>query len=193
MNKTDLHEARTNPDFLKYLEKTRTDAINTKDIAALYEVLDSLLVLDLEEEKINSVYENILKITFENVEKIINENRRLDLENENLFYVRAFYEYAVEKWSYNDFKGAKELIFVLSKIIEDEVLNDSFKVHLIALSKKISLDDFYENEVNLDFENVDEKYGYFITNFNYDKKDFIKKNQQIFDLECENLKYLLEA
>ncbi len=34
MNKTDLHEARTNPDFLKYLEKTRTDAIDTKDIAA---------------------------------------------------------------------------------------------------------------------------------------------------------------
>jgi hypothetical protein len=193
MNKTDLHEARTNPDFLKYLEKTRTDAIDTKDIAALYEVLDSLLVLDLEEEKINSVYENILKITFENVEKIINENKRLDLENENLFYVRAFYEYAIEKWSYSDFKGAKELIFVLSKIIEDEVLNDSFKVHLIALAKQTSLDDFYENEVDLNFENLDEKYGYFITNFNYDKKDFIKQNEQVLNTECENLKYLLEA
>lgn len=85
MNKSELNEARTNPDFLKYLEETRVDAIKSKDIMALYEVLDSLLVLDLEEEKINSVYENILKISFENVEKIINENRRLDLENENLF------------------------------------------------------------------------------------------------------------
>lgn len=193
MDKNELNEARTNPDFLKYLEQTREDAIKSKDITALYEVLDSLLVLDLEEQKINSVYENILKISFENVEKIINENRRLDLENENLFYVRAFYEYAVEKWSYNDFKGAKELIFVLSKIIEDEVLNDSFKVHIIALSKENELDSFYENHVDLSFENSDEKYGYFITNFNFDTKKFLEENEEVLKKENENLKYLLEG
>ncbi|XPV68995.1 MAG: hypothetical protein ACNI25_00095 [Halarcobacter sp.] len=193
MNKSELNEARTNPDFLKYLEETRVDAIKSKDIMALYEVLDSLLVLDLEEEKINSVYENILKISFENVEKIINENRRLDLENENLFYVRAFYEYAVEKWSYNDFKGAKELIFVLLNILEDEELNDSFKVHIVALSKENELDSFYENEVDLNFESGDEKYGYFITNFNFDKKSFIKENEEILKKEYKNLKHLLEA
>jgi|GEM_PF-407202 len=193
MEKSDLHQARTNPDFLNYLEKTRLDAIESKDIAALYEVLDSLLVLDLQEEKINSVYETILKLSFENVEKIVNENKRLDLENENLFYVRAFYEYAIEKWSYDDFKGSKELIFVLSNIIEDEVLNNSFKIHLIALSKETPLDTFYENEVDLNFENMDEKYGYFITNFNYDKEEFLKINKEILEKEETNLKYLMEG
>ena len=51
MNKAELHEARTNPDFLKYLELTRKDAIDLRNISAMYEVLDSYLILDLEAEK----------------------------------------------------------------------------------------------------------------------------------------------
>lgn len=62
------------------------------------------------------------------------------------------------------------MIFVLLNILEDEELNDSFKVHIVALSKENELDSFYENEVDLNFESGDEKYGYFITNFNFDKK-----------------------
>ncbi len=51
MNKQELNEARTNPDFIKYLEETRIDALNTQNISALYEVLDSMLILDLELKK----------------------------------------------------------------------------------------------------------------------------------------------
>lgn len=32
MTNEELHEARTNPDFLVYLEKTRDDAIKTENI-----------------------------------------------------------------------------------------------------------------------------------------------------------------
>ncbi len=59
MTNEELNEARTNPDFLNYLEKTKDDAIKSKNISALYEVLDSFLILDLDQEKINIVYENI--------------------------------------------------------------------------------------------------------------------------------------
>ena len=193
MDKEQLHEARTNPEFLKYLEETRVDAIATKNISALYEVLDSFLVLDLDEEKVNDVYQHILQISFENVEKIVNQNRKLKLEGDDLFYIRAFYEHAIEKWSYENYKGSKELIFVLSNILEDEVLCDALKVHIIALSKNIDLDSFYEKEVDLSIEDEDEKYGYFITNFNYDKKDFLEKNKDTLAKEYENLKHLLES
>ncbi len=60
MDKEQLLEARTNPDFLNYLEKTRVEAIKTKNISALYEVLDSFLILDLQEDKVNDIYQNIL-------------------------------------------------------------------------------------------------------------------------------------
>ena len=193
MDKEQLQEARTNPEFLKYLEETRVDAIATKNISALYEVLDSFLVLDLDEEKINAVYQHILQISFENVEKIVNENRKLKLEGDDLFYVRAFYEHAVEKWSYENFDGAKELIFVLSNITEDELLCSALQVHIVALSKNIDLDSFYEKEVDLNSSTDEEKYGYFITNFNYDKKEYLENNIKTLEKEYENLKHLLES
>lgn len=193
MDKDQLHEARTNPDFLKYLEQTRIDAIATKNISALYEVLDSFLVLDLQEDKINDIYQHILQISFENVERIVNENRKLSLENDDLYYVRAFYEHGVEKWSYENFDGAKELIFVLSNIVDDEVLCQALQAHIIALSNKKDLDSFYDNEVNLDSSTEDEKYGYFITNFNYDVKEHLEKNKETLQKEYDNLKHLLDG
>ena len=54
------------------------------------------------------------------------------------------------------------MLFVLSNIIDDEKLCTALQVHIIALSKKIDLDSFYEKEVDLDTVDEDEKYGYFI-------------------------------
>jgi len=192
MTNEELTEARTNPEFINYLEKTKDDAIETKNIAALYEVLDSLLILDLEQEKINTVYENILKISFENVERIVNSGKKIVLEDDELYYVRSFYEHAIEKWSYNDLKGAKELFFVLTNIIEDEFLADALSVHLVACSKEFDLDKFYDEKVNTTSTPVDEKYGYFIVSFDFDTKDFLEKNSEILKTEYTNLKYLLD-
>ncbi len=192
MDKEQLHEARTNPDFLKYLEQTRIDAIATKNISALYEVLDSFLVLDLQEDKVNEVYQHILQISSENIEKILEKGRNLSIDGDDLFYIRAFYEHGIEKWSYNDFEGSKQLIFVLSNIIDDELLTDALKAHIIALSNKSSLDNFYGMEVNLSEDNDDEKYGYFITSFNYDLKEHLNHNKDTLQKEYDNLKHLLE-
>ena len=43
--------------------------MNAQDIGLMYETLDSMLVLDLDEENINKLYEQILKTSFEQVEK----------------------------------------------------------------------------------------------------------------------------
>ena len=51
--------------------------------------------------------------------KILNKNEKLTLEGDNLLYVRALYEHAIEKWSHDNFDGAKELIFVIANILED--------------------------------------------------------------------------
>jgi len=60
MTSQQLNEARTNEQFLNYLLQTQTDAIETQNISALYEVLDSLLILDIEDyERIDLVYKGI--------------------------------------------------------------------------------------------------------------------------------------
>lgn len=192
MDKEELQEARTNPEFLDYLEKTRINAIAARDISALYEVLDSMLILDLDEEKINSVYQTILETSFEKVEIIVNNNQKLTLDDDHMYYIRALYEHGIEKWSYDNFDGAKDLLFVLSNIVEDEILVDSLQVHIIALANKTKLDDFYENEVDLNSCNSEEKYGYFITSFNKEVKNYLEENKTLLKEEYENLKHLLE-
>ena len=53
MDKEALFQARTNPDFLKYLEEARVNSMKAEDIGLMYETLDSMLVLDLDEENVN--------------------------------------------------------------------------------------------------------------------------------------------
>jgi len=192
MNQSELNEARTNPEFLEYLEKTRTDAMKTKNIQALYEVLDTMLILDLDEDKINAIYEQILAISFDEVQKIVDAGKKLSLDNEELYLVRSFYEHAVEKWSNDQFSSSKELIYVLLNIINDEVLEDSLKVHLIALSSNTTLDAFYENDIDTSKEASEEKYAYFIDSFNFDIKEHIEKNKSVLEKEHEALKHLLD-
>lgn len=192
MDKAELHEARTNPEFLNYLEQTRIDAIKSENISALYEVLDSMLILDLDEQKINEIYENILKISFEKIETIVNSGKKLTLNGDELLYIRSFYEHAIEKWSYNDFEGAKEFFFLLTQIIDDELLIEALNVHLIACSKTIDLDSFYDNNVDTKATEVVEQYGYFIVHFTFDIKAYLAENQTVLAHEFENLKHLLD-
>ena len=193
MDKEQLNEARTNPDFLKYLEEARVKSIAEKNINVMYETLDSMLILDLDEEKINKLYEEILKTSFENVEKIVNKNEKLKLENENLLYVRAFYEHAIEKWSYDNFDGAKELVFVLANIIDDESLEKALNILLIVLSTRNQLDFFYDTSVDHEKESSEEKYGYFIMNFKFNIDEFLNDNKETLEKEYKNLKHLLES
>lgn len=192
MDKAELQEARTNPEFLNYLEQTRIDAIETENISALYEVLDSMLILDLDEEKINNVYENILKISFEQIEKIVNANKKLKLQNDEILYIRSFYEHAIEKWSYSDFDGAKEFLFILCNIIEDDKLVEALKVHFVECCQAADLDTFYDTKVDTDVMDVVEQYGYFIINFKFDTNEYITQHEALIATEFEKLKHLLD-
>lgn len=194
MNQNQLNQARTNPDFLQYLQQTQTDAIETKNISALYEVLDSLLILDLDEEyRINTVYENILQIAFDQVENVLNQNKKLSLENDELYYVRAFYEHAIEKWSIGNFTGANELFFVLSQIVDNETLCNALNVHIIECAKQTDMDSFYMQCVDTQTSNHDEKLGYFIVNFVFDTNLFIEQNREILNQQYQLMQHLLQA
>ena len=191
MDKEVLFQARTNPDFLKYIEETRINSMKAGDIGLMYETLDSMLILDLDENNLNELYQEILKTAFSNVEKILNKNEKLTLEGDNLLYVRALYEHAIEKWSHDNFNGAKELIFVIANILEDETLEKALNILIVFLSSKIQLDDFYDTRVNLEAEVSDEKYGYFIMNFRFDNQEFLNENKDILATEYKKLKHLL--
>ncbi len=191
MNTNELQEARTNPDFLKYLETREQEAIANENLEMLYEVLDNLLILDLDESRVNKVYETILRVAFETIEDRLNDGGKLSLLNDDIYLVRAFYEHAIEKWSTENFEGAKQLFFILSRIIEDKKLSSAIKIHLIACSQSMDMDKFYDTLVHKEQMEEDEVYGYFIVNFQVDTKEYISENRELLGNLLDELGHIL--
>ena len=191
MENKELHEARTNPEFLQFLEEKEQSSITNEDLGGLYEVLDNLLILDLSEDRVNKVYETILRVAFEGMEDRLLDDSKLSLMNDDIYFIRAFYEHAIEKWSTGNFEGAKQLLFILSQIIDDKKLSSSIKVHLLAVAKELDMDEFYEKQVSVTQMEDDEQYGYFIINFNFETKDYIKDNKELLGQLTDELGHLL--
>ena len=191
MNQDELNNARTNPEFLAYLEVREKEVMESKSISGLYEVLDTLLVLDLDEQRIHKVYEEILKVSFDKIEIRLKDKKKLSLDDDDIYFIRSFYEHAIEKWSLLNFDGAKELFFILTQIVEDQLLVDSINVHLIACAKEFDMDKFYETQVIHDQEQSEDKYGYFIMNYKFDTKEHLEENSKLLQEQFESLKHLL--
>jgi hypothetical protein len=191
MTTEELEQARLNPEFLGFLEKKETEALESKNIKELYEVLDTLLILDLSDERINKVYETILLVAFDGIGSKLDSHTKLTLDVDDFLFIRAFYEHAIEKWSSNNFQGAKELLFVLSQIVDDELLHEAINVKLIACSEGKDLDNFYETTVFHQQTARDEKYGYFILDFKFDTKNYLDSKTKALETIYDDLKHLL--
>lgn len=192
MSPEELHEARTNPEFLEYLKVRENEVIESKSISGLYEVLDTLLVLDMDEQRVHNIYQEILKVSFDKIEERLKEEKKLSLDNDDLYFIRSFYEHAIEKWSMNNFKGAKELFFILTQICEDELLIEALNVHLIATALELDMDSFYDENVLEEQNYQEEKYGYFIIDFNFDKKEYLNQHIDLLQKQFEELNHLLK-
>jgi hypothetical protein len=190
MNKEDLEKARTNKDFLNYLKDREDEAIHSQNLELLYEVLDSLLILNLDEERINKIYETILISAFSTLENRLSDDEKLDLFSDDIYLLRALYEHGVQKWSNDDFQGAKEIFFILSRLVLDKKFSRAVKVHLIACSKKMNMDDFNVNFINSKTSSH-EVYGYFLTDFKIDTKNYIEENKDILGDILSELGHLL--
>ncbi|MEA3498602.1 MAG: hypothetical protein U9R16_06030 [Campylobacterota bacterium] len=191
MTPEELNEARVNPEFLGFLEEKEAAALESKSISELYEVLDSLLILDLDENRIHTVYGEILKVSFDKIEDRLKDEKKLSLDNDDIYFIRSFYEHAIEKWSCENYDGAKELFFILSQIVEDEKFVDAINIHLLATAQNKDMDSFYEKDVEHQNEVEEEKYGYFILDFKFDVKEYLDTNLDKVQEQYEKLKHLL--
>ena len=193
MTKEELNEARTNPNFLKYLDETLQYSIKEKDIQGLYQVLDSYLILDLDKSKIDQIYKNILLVSQEKIQNKLDKSEILNLNEQNeLFYIRAFYEYGIEKYSYNNLIKAQEIFFILIQLTNDKTFIQSLKIHLIVCELEISLEEFTKKYVKNKIETQDPIYGYFITEYIINKEEFINKHKTLLNKIDNKLNHLIQ-
>ena len=187
----DIEKLKDDKEFLDNLKLLKKEAIDSKNVAKMYQVLDAVILLDEADDSIDQLFSLILQTSFDKLSDKLSNQQLFNPQDENEFaMIRAIYEHGIEKYSNNDFKGAKEIFLVLYHISNIKELQKPLFVHIISTIKKIDFDTFFDKYV--DSENLDttSNLAYFIKDFSFDIDEFIKDNQMILNQALKELESL---
>jgi hypothetical protein len=185
-----IEEIKNDKQFLKNLKDQEKRALLEGNIIELYEVLDMILMLDLDEDRLENIYFNILKIAFEDLkEKLELETKYKITNNRDALITRAIYERGIESWSNEDLATANDIFLILFHTTNDEILKKSFSIHFLATQKQINIDNFYELFVNRDDNNINGEftnYDYFLKDFKDEAEAFVNENIEFLEDGLKN-------
>ncbi len=152
------------------------EAQTNSDIASLY-VLESQAHELFDEDSIQGFYANILDMALERLTHTLEAKRRMNMnEVQDFATVRALYEYGMEHYSAGAISDASALFEVLSGISADEKFSSALKLHWIASSENINLDDFISRIADID---ATQNAGtFYISVFTKEAQKLLDKSQQ---------------
>ncbi len=180
----DLEKLKQDKEFLRNLQEEKQKALKTKDIVKMYDVLDTMLALELDDEDIDRLYEAILQVAFDRLGDMLMEGKRFDFgKAEDEYTARAIYEHAIERWDRKDFKGAKELFGVLSFLVPQK-WQEAMALAMVATAKRMELDKFLQEFV--DKEKVGQE-SIFLDAFTDNAKRFFAQNSELFKEELAKM------
>jgi hypothetical protein len=146
-----------------------------------YKKLDELVRKDKENE-VNDTFKEILKETFEIINKKIEEQKTLDVKNpEEKMAIRAMLEYMLELWDEGAVDEAKQVGYDMVYLVDDPKLKEMFTLFVIGMLAGLSLDKFFEKYVDLSEIYED----YFFTGFNDEIDVFVEKYKDQFKKEFQ--------
>ena len=148
-------------------------------IAKQYEVLEELMNKNKDDE-INEVFRKILEDTFKLVNKKIENEKTLDVENlEEAAAIRAMFEYMLELWDEQAIDEAKAVGYDMVYLVDDKKLKEMFSMFVIGMLAGLSLDEFFEKYVKADKVYKD----MFFTEFDDNIDDLVVKYKDKFKEE----------
>ena len=151
-------------------------AQQNSDIASLY-VLEQRAHDTFDEETLHGFYANILDLALEKLTETLEAHRVMDMnEVQDFATLRALYEYAIEHYSAGAISDASALFEVLSGLSNDEKFSSALKLHWIASSENISLDDFISNIADIDA--TQEAGTFYISCFTKEAQKLLDKSQE---------------
>ena len=150
-------------------------AQQSSDIASLY-VLEGRAHEVFDEDTLQGFYANILDLALEKLTDTLEAHRVMDMsEVQDFATTRALYEYAIEHYSAGQIADAGALFEVLSGLTNDEKFTSALKLHWIASSENLTLDDFISNIADID---ATQKAGtFYISCFTKEAQNLLDKSQ----------------
>ncbi|MRI58778.1 MAG: hypothetical protein C6H99_04645 [Epsilonproteobacteria bacterium] len=180
----EIEKLKQDKELMQELQKKREQALKNGSIVELYDLLDTFLLLDKDEE-VDELYQAILQKAFDRLSSMLTQGERFDLEDEEQRYVaRGIYEHALERWDSGDFKGAGELFLILSHMMPAS-LHEAMMLPLGLTAKKVSLDDFIKEYVEK--EGLDEE-SFFFERLTPKAKEFMAQNRDLIHQELQKAK-----
>lgn len=160
-----IEELKQNKEFLDFLQTLEKQMKEEASVAKGYQLLDAKILMGNSEDEINDIFTFLVSTSFDRLGENIANNIKFDMKNnEDLSTARAIYEHAIQLYSEDDKKGAKELFLALTHTIDDEDLSESMLIHSAIVMAGYSFDEFIENLVDNNMDTISDT-SYFIQNF----------------------------
>ena len=135
-------------------------------VAKGYQLLDAKLIIEAEEDDINEIFTFIVNTAFDTLAEKLSIQQSFNMsEAEDIATARAIYEHAIQRYSENDKKGAKEIFLVLYHTVDHAELKDAMMVHAAAVMAGYSFEDFIENLVDVSGVDEHDPLAFFIQTF----------------------------
>ena len=166
MPEIDVEKLKNDPQFLENIQRLEQECRDEQSIAKGYQLLDAKLVIEASEEEINEIFTFIVNSAFDKLAENLTTTKSFDMEDaEDIATARAIYEHAMQRYSENDKKGAKEMFLVLNYTMNHQDLKDAMMVHACAVMAGKNFEDFVETMVDVENVDVHSPLAFFIQNF----------------------------
>jgi len=167
MPEVHVEELKKDPEFLANIKRLEQECKNEESIAKGYQLLDAHLVIESPEDEINEVFTFIVNTAFDRLAEYLSSHKQFDVLNneEERAIARAIYEHAIQRYSENDKKAAKEMFLVLYHTIDHAELKDAMMVHAAAVMAGNSFENFIEEMVDVSEVDPNDPLAFFIQTF----------------------------
>ena len=162
-----VEELKKDPEFLANIERLEKECREEESIAKGYQLLDAKLVIEAPEDEINEIFTFIVNTAFDRLAEYLSEHKSFDVlgNEEERAIARAIYEHAIQRYSENDTKAAKEMFLVLHHTVNDDDLKEAMMIHACAVMSGMSFDDFVENLADVNEVDPHDPLAFFIRTF----------------------------
>ena len=162
-----VEELKKDPEFLENIKRLEQECKEEESIAKGYQLLDAHLVIESPEDEINEVFTFIVNTAFDKLAEYLSSYKSFDVVNnvEERAIARAIYEHAIQRYSENDKKAAKEMFLVLYHTINHDDLKDAMMIHACAVMAGNSFENFIEEMVDVNDIDPNDPLAFFIQTF----------------------------
>ena len=162
-----VEELKKDPEFLANIKRLEEECRDEESIAKGYQLLDAQLVIEAPEDDINEIFTFIVNTAFDRLAEYLSTNKSFNIVDniEERAIARAIYEHAIQRYSENDKKGAKEMFLVLHHTINHDEIKEAMMIHACAVMAGNSFENFIEDIVDVSGIDETDPLAFFIQSF----------------------------